>query len=360
MGSGSPLAARLSPTAYSSIVIGLILIGIALVVWIIYKAIQLQHQNPKYIEAQKNRPTNSKDIKLLSRLVNLNPREVELLWKICREQKAPNVLHHYTEDQWLDTYFKGEYQKLAAESKPNYDLIYELFRLRFHIDRINSYSINMKHTTKIPVGTIMTYPAPSGFRYQLTLIKNDSHGLLIQCPKGLFENEGDTPEKLSKIALLFRLNNKIQYSTISRVIQYIPNSEGSKDMLITHTDAVSPQLRRQSRRFEVTKAVKFSAVTANKGIDGKPVFTVKENVYEGAMADLSEGGCNLLLKLPIRAGQYINLKFEANNKPIDTIGLIVMTKLNPELQLYAVHICFKKITLIEKVEILADIYKYNL
>ena len=356
--SGSPLTARQNPFIYLIIVYLLIAIGILFLIVMILKIIQKKHSSPKYIEAQKNRLTSYRDVSCLAKKIHLSKKEAALLWKICRNTQAKNIFYNYTDEYFIDSIFKSEYRHfINSKAKPV--LIYDLFKLRFQIYKAVFVARSITSSFNIPVGTVLEFPAPSGFFYHFKLVKNDKNGLLLAVPDAFEENTKDKPEKLTKIALLFTLKNNQQYAMISRVVQFLTMPDGKRMLLVTHSNTLCPQSRRTSRRFTVNRECLFSAVEIIQNKDGGKTFRPKEKTYKGTLADLSEGGCKLFTNLPIKQKQFIYLKFDILDRQEALFGQIVNTRTDVETGLYSIHVMFKNISVETKGKILADLYEYE-
>lgn len=355
---GSPLAARQNPLVYLVIVYLVIFIGIVFVLWLIHKFIEKKHQSPEYIEAQKERPTTIKDIKLLAKKIELTKEEALLLWRICKNHNAKNIFYSYTDEKFLDTLFKTEFRR-SAQTKNNEKDLYDIFRLRFHIEKYVSFSRCITNSKNIPNGTILSYPAPSGFQYQFTLVKNDKNGLYLSVPEALQESSDDRPEHLNKLVLLFTLANKQQYAIIARVVQFLDMPNGEKQVLITHSNTLCPQSRRASKRFTINRDCSFSAVEAVAKPDGEFKYVPKENRYEGTIVDLSEGGCKMYTTLPIKKKQYIYIRVKILGREENLVGQIMDTRTDVDTGLYSLHIAFKNVSLETKVKMLTELYDWS-
>lgn len=355
---GSPVAARQNPMVYTVIVYLVIILAVIFGIWIIHRLIEKKHSSPEWIEAQKVKPTAYKDIQMLAKKIDLNKEEIALLWKICRENEATNIFYSYTDDDFVDGLFKSAFRKMAQMKVSDKDL-YDLFRLRFHIYKSVTFSGSVTSSAKIPLETVLSYPAPSGFQYHFTLIKNDKNGLCLKIPDTLEDTSEDKPQPLSKIAFIFSLPNKQQYALVARVVQYIVSANGERQLLTTHSSTVCPQSRRTSRRFLIQRDCKFSAVEVSTNKAGELTFKAKENKYDGTLADLSEGGCKMLSTMPIKQKQYIYLEFEVLGRTEGFFGQIANTRTDLDTGLYSLHIGFKLVPLEMKVRILTDLYEWS-
>lgn len=352
--SGSPLDARQNILVYLVIVVAAVFAFLAI---IIAKAVKKSHEKPEYIAKQKSKPTTQSHVKKLCRILNLSDEEENLLWKICRDTKAPNILYFYTDDEYIESIFKKEFEHfIRSNARP--ELLYSLFRLRFRIYKIVSFSRNVTSSRAITQGTKLTYLATSGAEYEMELKKNDANGLTLILPDSLDSNNKDMPEKLSKMPLTFTLTNGQQYAIFARVVQFFSMPEQDRTVLVTHSNTVCPQSRRNSKRFVVNRDCNFSAVEVTQKPDGKVKLSPKENVYQGKVIDLSEGGCKLFSDLPIKQKQFIFLRIPVLDKIQDFYGQVVDTRTDFPSGKYSCHIAFKQVPLQQKVNLLTDLYGY--
>lgn len=355
---GSPLAARQNPLAYMIILYLVIAVAVIFAFWIYLQLLKKKHSTPEWIEAQKNKATEFKDIQKLAKKIGLNKEEILLLWKICRENEVPNIFYNYSDDDLVDGIFKSAFRKMAQMRLSDREL-YELFRLRFHIYKSVTYSGSVTSSSNIPLETVLSYPSPSGFQYQFVLIKNDKNGLYLKIPETLEETSQDRPKPLDKIALIFSLPNKQQFALVTRVVQYLSQPDGEKQLLVTHSNTVCPQSRRTSRRFAVNRDCKFSAVEVSTSQSGELSFKPKDKKYDGSVVDLSEGGCKIFTTLPIKQKQYLYMEFEVLGKTEGFYGQIANTRTDLDTGLYSLHIGFKLLPLETKVKILTDLYDWS-
>lgn len=348
----------ITPAFY--LVIGLLIVGIfcALAVFIVSKIIKKKHESPEYIEEQKKKPTTQAHVAKVAKILELTKEEEALLWKVCRDTKADNILYSYTDDDYVESIFKQEFHHLMR-SHAGDELVYAFFHLRFHIYKIVNYSRYITSSHNIPAGTVLSYPAPSGFQYQFTLVKNEENGLLLTVPDTMDDECEDKPAKLQKLAMVFSLANGQQYAILTRVVQFLTTPNNEKVLLVTHSNTVCPQSRRTSMRFAVNRDCSFSAVDVTQKADGNVSLKAKENCYDGTIVDLSEGGCKLFTTLPIKQKQYIYLRFEILGRQEGIFGQIADTRTDYDSGMYSIHIAFKQVPLDTKVRLLSDLYDYG-
>lgn len=354
---GSPLAARQNPLVYLVVVYLIIAIFIILAIMIVMRIIKKKHESPEYIEKQKQKPTTLQHVTDLAKKLSFSKEEAALLWRVCRNSAAKNILYSYTDDEYMDAIFKAEFNHLKKANADDKSL-HDLFNLRFHIYKEVSFSRYITSSHNIPNGTVLSYPAPSGFQYQFTLVNNEKNGLHLSVPETMDKDCQDRPEKLAKLAMVFSLANGQQYAILTRVVQFLNLPNDNEELLVTHSNTVCPQSRRTSLRFAVNRDCSFSAVEMIKKPDGSVSLKPKENCYDGTIVDLSEGGCKLFSTLPIKQKQYIYLRFEILGKTEGIFGQIADTRTDYDSGMYSIHIAFKNVPLHTRVNLLSDLYEW--
>ncbi len=357
--SGSPLAARQSALPYTVLLMFFAVIGVAFVIWLGLQVIKMRKRSPAYIEAQKKRPTNQNDIKELGKKLNLTKQEMILLWKVVKGSQAPNILHSYTDIPLVDSLFKAAYAK-SISSNEKQEVLYEIFRLRFHIEKAVMQSKIITSSTSIPLGHTLSFQAKNGINCSLEIISSDKDSILLSLPRSVTDTS-NLPPPLSKITLTYLPESQIQYVLSSRVVRYQSSpKDGSQQMIITHSNTITMQNRRQFKRVASNQKCLFGAVEEKVNSKNEKSYIPKDIKYEAKVADISGGGVKLLTKLPIKDKQKLYMKIPlSNGKVVESMGVIVGMHREPGTDLYALHISFFKIPLNTRNLILADVYKYG-
>ena len=353
---GSPLAARQTALPYT--VMGAALIGLAVVflLWLLWRILQKRKLTPEYIEAQKNRPTTLADVQAVAKKISLSRQEALLLYNLCFRYKARNILYSWNEFEFIDGFFREEFFRLrqkGAEAD-----IFELFKLRTRLEKISNSQKAIPSSHNIPEGQNLILPASGGRVYAFKIKKNEQDSMTLDMPPNL-EGTEFCPKPLDKIVMTFMSKQSVLYVLSTRVIRFQRGTDGSQEMVIRHSNAVSMQNRRQWRRANVGNQCLFSAVEEIEGKRGEISYSPKENKYEGKLADVSAGGCMIQTKLPIKRDQKLWIKISLPEKPeFEAVGLIVSAQKNNETEVYSLHISFIEIPPESRNDILAYVYKY--
>ena len=353
---GSPLAARQTALPYTVMAAALIGLGVVFLLWLLWRILQKRKQTPEYIEAQKNRPTTLANVQALAKKINLSRGEALRLYNICLRAKARNIYYTWNEAEYLDNLFRDEFSRLRQKNAE--DEIFELFRLRTHLEKISNLMKNIPSSHNIPENSKLTLPASGGRFYSFKILKNEQDSITLEMPNNLSGTDF-CPKPLDKIVMTFMSKSNVQYVLSTRVIRFQHGPNGIEEMVIRHSNAVSMQNRRQWKRANVGVKCSFSAVEEIEGKRGEISYAPKENKYEGNLADVSAGGCMVQTKLPIKRDQKLWIKIAIPGRPeFEAIGLIVSAQKNSETEVFSLHISFIEIPQNSRNDILAFVYNY--
>lgn len=353
---GSPLAARQTALPYTVMAFALVGIGVLFLLWIVWKILQKRKESPEYIEAQKNRPTTIKDVQALTKKISLTRQEALLLYNICFRQKARNIYYLWNDEEYLDGLLREEFLRLRQKNAESD--VYEIFKLKSRLERIERMQHSIPSSHNIPEGETLTLPATGGRFYSFKIRKNDQDSLVLEVPKNL-EGTEFCPKPLDKIVMTYMTKRGTQYVLSSRVIRFQHGAGGVHEMVINHSNAVSMQNRRQWKRINIGNKCLFSAVEEKTGRRGEVTYSPKENKYEGTLADVSAGGCMIKTQLPIKRDQKLWIKINLPERgEFEAYGLIVSAQKNNETNEFALHISFIEIDEKDRNDIFAFVYNY--
>lgn len=353
---GSPLAARQTALPYTVMAFALVGIGVLFLLWIVWKILQKRKESPEYIEAQKNRPTTIKDVQALTKKISLTRQEALLLYNICFRQKARNIYYLWNDEEYLDGLLREEFLRLRQKNAESD--VYEVFKLKSRLERIERMQHSIPSSHNIPEGETLTLPATGGRFYSFKIRKNDQDSLVLEVPKNL-EGTEFCPKPLDKIVMTYMTKRGTQYVLSSRVIRFQHGAGGVHEMVINHSNAVSMQNRRQWKRINIGNKCLFSAVEEKTGRRGEVTYSPKENKYEGTLADVSAGGCMIKTQLPIKRDQKLWIKINIPERgEFEAYGLIVSAQKNNETNEFALHISFIEIDEKDRNDIFAFVYNY--
>lgn len=358
---GSTIQARqdLGQNLFAIIIVVMLIVIFIICIYFISRAITKYHNSPEYIEKQKNRPTSLKDIKTVAAACSLTKEEKDVLSVFCHKNKALNILYLVKNTESFDSLLKAlfkEYDLISDEvSKQN------LFSMRKKVLAFYTQKIVVKNTKFIKQGTSFIYTKEKGFHYRLILTENAVDGMIITIPNEL-DIKTDFPKPLEKILLVFDGPDGSPYTVETRIVRFQDGKDKKKQMIAVHTDKISNLQKRAQERVDTDSPCKFNSVKISsdkKGKAGAPVYIPSEKDYDGELEDVSAGGCKLSTDLPIKAGQYINIKAPFDKKQLDSaIGIILRTTKRSD-NVFVLHIKFLKIDLAVVNRINAMIIHYD-
>ncbi len=356
-GTGStPLIARQTKGVYNFLIIPLVVICFFLVLSILLNRLKKQHETPEWIEAQKKRLTNRKDITDFAQKHSLTRADSELLWEICRKNKTPNICYLIHDSAAVEALFKSSYLEMKAKHEAE-EKITELFRLRYRLEIAEASTSIITSTTTIPESTTLTYIAPNGMQILCSLKKNIPENMILSIPPQLYES-GTKPPPLSKAVFSFVAYTGMHYMFSTRVIRYSTGLDNQNEMALAQTNDLRPQTRRQSKRIDMDTPCLFSAVKESDMLK-KVSFVPLEKQYECVLSNISADGCCIITPLPIKENQNICVSIPLGGETFQTIGRIVATRRNPVNNMFFLHISFIQIEPSVRNKIFAFVYGYN-
>lgn len=353
---GSPVAARQTALPYTVMAAALIGIGVLFLLWLLWRLLQKRKESPEYIEAQKMRPTSLPDIQALAKKINLARSESLKLYNLCLHYKIRNILYSWNEFEYIDSFLREEFSRLRQKNSE--DEIFELFKLRTHLEKISNMQKSIPSSHNIPEGSTLTLPASGGRFFSFKILKNEQDSITLEAPKDFEQNEA-CPKALDKIVMTFLSKTNVQYVLSTRVIRFQHGQGGISEMVIRHSNAVSMQNRRQYKRVNVNANCVFSAVEETTNKRGEVSYSPKENKYEALLADVSAGGCMIQTKLPIKRDQKLWIKLSLpEREEFEAIALIVSAQKNNETGIFSLHCAFIEISPASRNDIFAYVFNY--
>lgn len=345
-----------SSTALGFVIKVLIVIVVLVLIYFLQRKIKQKRMSPEWLEAQKNKETNIKNVANLAKNANLTSTEKALLWDMCHRFKAKNIEFLVKDEDEMNKLLKQEYDVLAA--KNNQNEIANFFSLYFKLEKVRFSSTSISTTSSLAEGQEFTYKDADGYEWQLKLISNSSNGLYIEIPKMLASSD-KKPAPLAKFILNFTLKGSSSYSLLTRVIRYDQDKQGNSILVASSTNTLKPIQRRMSKRMKADSLCKFSAVKKLEEKKGATDFEILEKKYEGELQDVSSSGCRISCGLPIKQGQSLYIEFEiTKGEPLSAIGTIVMTKKSLDGKAFILHIKFVEIDIAVRNKIYAYAYGY--
>lgn len=356
--SGSTIQARAELPVFKVILIVAGIFALIICAYLISKTITNYFNSPAYIEKKKNRPTSPKDISELATRCGLVREERDILNQICKIHKTPNIKYlvndYFSIREILKEQFKT-FHKLSDEiGKKN------LFSLQKKLFTVFAQQDLVKNSKNIAVNTIFTLTLAKGFHHKLQMVENTSEAMILKIPPTL--KQDDLPKPLEKINFIFELSDGTPYNIETRVVRYQAGKEGSQQMVIIHSDKMSPLQKREQERAELNLPCKFHSVKVSTDVNNKNEkvrYVPSEKAYDGVIEDISTGGCRLIATLPIKAEQHIYINGPFNAKENDVaVGTIVRTTKRSD-GIYILHIKFIKIDVKVTNRIQAMVYKFD-
>jgi hypothetical protein len=352
----TPLIARQAKGVYTWLVFPIIIIIIAVGIWLLFLYIKKIHSTPEWIEAQKKRITNKKDVNMLAAKLSLSRNETALLWDMCCEHRMLNIFYSYHDAASVDSLFKARYLKLIAQKGKDTDLM-NLFRLRYKIECAEANTSVITSTSGIPEGSQIIFIDNNGMQIPCRVKKNTAEEITMNIPRELYASETH-PSPLEKAKFLYVSRTGMHYLFATRIVRYSIGVDGKEEMCIINTTDLHTQVKRQSKRATMMIPCDFSAVNdelTSKGVMYKP----SETKHQCTLQNISAEGCCIITRLPIKEHQNICVYLPLSGRLYPSYGMIVKTRKNSIDSSFYLHISFLQIEPHVQSLIYAMIYGYD-
>ncbi|MCH5288380.1 MAG: PilZ domain-containing protein [Treponema sp.] len=356
-GSGSPLLARAQLNIFLVIALIVAVFATLTIIYLVYKAIHNYLNSPQYLEKQRRRPTTAKDISAIAKQCALTKVEHVMLTKLCKANPSVNVKYMLLDLTMLEQYMRDEFLELKEKGDENGKTA--LFSMREKIRHAYAPPETVTSSRKISVGATLTYTAAQGVHYKLTVAEKQMDSITLDIPRAMSER-GEKPPTLSKITFVFEQANSTFYLMDTRVVRYQLGKQRQEQMIVMHSDQISPLQKRQNDRIEMQQECKFASVALIKNDDNTSTYKPSNSMHNGTLLDVSTGGCRLLVNIPIKADQLIYVQGHFNNRDDDSaIGTILRTTRRQDDGKFLLHIKFVDISQATMNRILATTCGYD-
>lgn len=348
----TPLMARSNTGNYTWIIIPIIIAGILIVIYLVWKKVAAYRRSSEYVAHKKKQLTTRKDVEMTARKFSLNAGEEKLLWRICRESKAPNIFYLSGDRDAVRELFRKQWETMKRGGEKA-DEITKLFRLLYKME-LAATNVTFTSSAAIPVGTAINFSLPGGARFQCSLKANSRESMSLSIPEALYEMK-EKPAPLSKARLGFSSNAGMSYNFETRVIRYDMGIDGKPEAVLAcvASNISAHEARRKSLRRDMGIPCSFSAV---KTVDGE--LRPMEKRYESVLDNISADGCCVTSKLPIKQGQDISVSIPFDGGR-DVIGSIVRMRRNATDGTFFLHIKFTSISCEARNLILERVYDFS-
>ena len=351
----TPLQARQNFPFLLAILILALIFGIIILLGVIYKIYKQYTNSEKYINKQKNRETNKKDLIKLQKFFNLKPEETDFLYYLSKLISSKNIYYILKDINSIQSFFKECYEKLIwidnSDKKIN-----DMFKLSYKLENHIAEHKKLLSTKQIQPGAVVFFITKEGEKLPFYCAVNNTDFFSLEIPDFFYQKK-DRPHNLDKANFIFKPHNGLSYSFSSRVIRYNKDAENKIYMIVSHTENLHVELQRHYKRETIECEALFTPIKISN-VSNRPIITTSK-YYNGKLINISGGGCCIKTNLPIKEKQNIGVKVPFLELETPLFGIIKKTRRLPDGN-FAIHIQFIKYTLKEQNKILAFVYKFAL
>jgi hypothetical protein len=234
-----------------------------------------------------------------------------------------------------------------------------VFAIYEKINRINLTFTNVSSTMALQAGQKLSYIAPDGRKYPISVIDITKHELLITAPVSR-KGGNIVMQELSKIHLMIHTKNEIAFSTSVRVLR-TQQREGMTMIAVAHSNQLEPFLKHEYEYIQTRIPCEMQNTESTPGAARDSVRYVTEGrTYDGILLNYSGTSCNILAKHSINIHQILSVKVKLNAQDVDDIIVMVMNATaREENHTFLLHANFVKLTEKTKNYILSHVYSFT-
>lgn len=354
---GSPILARQNAPVFIIVIILILIAAVLFLVWLISKQISKYYSSEEYLEKERTRPTNAKDIKKLKDEYNIPKEEADLLFELCHKQEIPNLTFTIKDNLKIQEIFKNAYFDLI-KNNASAEKINLFFKLNYTMELISAQTKKYLSTRQIPLSTVVFYISEEGEQYPFNLIANTKECFALEIPK-FFYNLKTKPDILVRIKFTFKSPNGLSHNFATRIMRYQENPDGNATMYVSHSENLITETHRHFKREMFDDICYFSSAQKIADTSGNITFKISDKKYKGSLSNISGGGCCIKTNLPIAEKQNLSVVFPNITSELNILGIIKGTRKLPT-GLFALHIQFIDISIDAQNKVLAYVYKYKL
>lgn len=355
---GSPLEARGNFIIYAVIIAAGLVIGVFFLFWLWRNIQAKKKEDPKWIEAQKNRPTRNSDVRETCQKYNLSAEQGGILLWLCKTFQIPNIYYTIRDFSSIEDSFRQGYSIVKNSWQPS--RINKFFSLRFDVEKISAMSSPTSSTIALPVNHKMTLVLENGNTTQCTISQSTKDNLSLAISKEFFESD-EKPAELSKVAFSFISPSGLPYVFVTRVTRYQVDEKGQNILIIPQNTNLIAKSQRHYKRLNTNEKCKIASVTVKEKSkkNKKKVFVGSEKKVECTLLNISGGGCSINTTLPIKEGQKIYVEIKLNGEDCSAIGKIIKTRKSKTPGTYNLHVQFIQMAVEVQNLIYEKVYGYN-
>ncbi|MDR1786671.1 MAG: hypothetical protein LBR23_09470 [Spirochaetaceae bacterium] len=356
---GSPIEARAQNESQFPIIFG-VCAGVVLIAFLLLqlaKKIKAGYHTPEYLERQKQRTTNRKDIRAVTEEYGFTQEEAQFLEVQCRDRRTPNIRYLLKDHAQTLALIKELFQASLSESNPEGDqtLIFSIFK---KINKIRLADAAMTTTATLPVGQKLLYVDSEGKKYTTSVIDNNEKGLTLSAPRDRSGMEV-VPENLSKITLMMQEKNDIAVTIQVRVL-LTQEKPGGAILLTTHGTHFESFLKHEYLYVHARLPCTLQPAAAKPGDGGEVTYVTESRTYKGLLLNYSGTSCNIVVKNPINLRQFLRMSVRIDGEHTEDFIVMAMDVAeNKKDGIFVIHANFVKMSEGVKNYILSHIYSFT-
>jgi len=290
----------------------------------------------------------------IARNLGLDPEQTRMLDYVFKTDQVTDPERSIKNPELLDRHFRRAFRILdqtQGNDAENQHKIAVLFATRNIIENSVLEVLNSSRQIKEETTFTVIYNKDK-LNLHVVSVKGDY--IDVEAPKNVLGSQIKIQKGTRLTVLFFSKNNK-GFSFETRVIGYATKNNRPV-MMLAHSNHVRFLSQRRFRRRQANLSCTMNLVVI-EGSGKKQHLIADKKRFQGAITDISVGGCSIKVMTPVKAGAMFKVEFQISDIILAALGQILRTNRTGVNTI--IHMKFLKVSQKSMNSINSFVYEYS-
>jgi c-di-GMP-binding flagellar brake protein YcgR len=290
----------------------------------------------------------------IAKELGLDNEQTKMLDYVFKTDQVTDPEKSIKTPELLDRHFRRAFRLLdqtQSSDSENQQKIAVLFSTRNIIENSVLEVLNSSRQIKEETTFTIIYGKD---RLNLNVVSAKGDYIDVEVPKNVLGSQIKINKGTRLTVLFFSKNNK-GFSFETRVIGYATKNNRSV-MMLAHSNHVRFLSQRRFRRRQANLSCTMNLVII-EGSGKKQHLIADKKKFQGAITDISVGGCSIKVLTPVKAGAMFKVEFQISDMLLTALGQILRT--NKIGASTIIHMKFLKVSQKSMNVINSFVYEYS-
>jgi len=293
-------------------------------------------------------------LRRIARYIGLNREQTKMLDYILKSDQVTDPEKSINTPALLDRHFRRAY-RIIENGKESESEIQKKLEILFSTRNILENSVFGGFTSSQQIKEDTTLIINSGKeKINVNVLSAKGDHLIVEAPKNVLGSLIKIARGTKLTVLFFTKNNK-GFSFETKVIGYA-SKDGHPTMQLAHSSQLKFLSQRRFRRRQASIASYLYLVYV-EGSGKKQRLVVDKRRLTGNIADVSVGGCSIVIMAPVQVGARFKIEFSHGDENVAALGQVLRS--NRTGMNTIIHVRFLRVSQKSMNIINAFVYEYG-